>query len=90
MPTVEAGPPLLTLGGGDFQIAVIGRRQSVSSPGCRLRTDAEWAYAAWAGRATAYAFGDDIGQLARYAWFGGAFASGSTHPVGLLCAHHKA
>ena len=31
---------------------------------------------------TVYSFGDDDAQLARYAWFGEGFGSGSTHPVG--------
>ena len=75
------GNPVERVSWDDVQVFIKKLNQKASGGTYRLPTEAEWEYAAGAGKSTEYFFGDYEGELGRYAWYNDN-SGGKTHPVG--------
>ncbi len=72
--------PLINVSWDDAQLYVKWLSKQTGKT-YRLLTEAEWEYAARAGAATRFSFGDEEAALGEHAWFSGNSGS-RTHPVG--------
>jgi formylglycine-generating enzyme required for sulfatase activity len=84
MARTELTPAQAGTGDGDLPLVDIdwaGARDTCATIGGRLATEAEWEYAARAGSAERWSFGDDPAALGDHAWYRGN-ADDKAHPVG--------
>ncbi len=72
--------PVETVSWNDVQ-GFIRKLNAKTGKQYRLPTEAEWEYAARGGSVSTYSFGDNVAELAEYAWFLDN-AGDTTHPVG--------
>jgi formylglycine-generating enzyme required for sulfatase activity len=72
--------PVETVSWNEAQVFV-EKLSAIAGQTYRLPTEAEWEYAARAGSAALFSFGDDVTELGKYAWFG-ENSGGHIHPVG--------
>ena len=72
--------PIIGVNWNNAQQYVKWLNGKVSGKGFRLLSEAEWEYAARAGSAAAYSFGDSDAILGDYAWFSGN-SNGKPQPV---------
>jgi formylglycine-generating enzyme required for sulfatase activity len=75
------GNPVENVSWNDVQVFIQRLNEKEGTNKYRLPTEAEWEYAARAGTATRYSFGDDADRLGRYAWYH-SNSGNQTHPVG--------
>lgn len=75
--------PVDSVSWNDAQAFIVGLNAKEGINKYRLATEAEWEYAARAGTASAFSFGNDESQLGEYGWFD-ANSGRQTHPVGQL------
>ena len=75
--------PVETVSWNDCQSFVTKLNEKVPGQTFRLPTEAEWEYACRAGNEGDYCYGDHVGVLDEYAWYGNSpDGNSTTHPVG--------
>ena len=80
---IDPNRPVENVSWDDAQLLIKKMNELDPNFNYRLPTEAEWEYAARAGRQTRYSFGDSEEDLAQHAWYS-ANAGSTTHPVAEL------